>query len=161
MTKVGRLRSPDQLLEFNIYKLFFSSSKNCLSAQYDQVQFTNNHHIFQQKYLESGVQIVVHLQIFDSPRVAGQVDPSPNKALNDRRACQAMILPFHIHAPYIYYSIFFFMVSFCIVNRGASRFPTQDWIYAAGFWARCSFVFFLSKHGIFMLVCSIISLSCK
>ena len=58
-------------------------------------------------FLESGVQIVVHLQIFDSPRVAGQVDPPPNKALNDRRACQAMILPFHTHAPYISYSIFF------------------------------------------------------
>ena len=113
---------------------------------------------FSTKYLESCSRIVVHLQIFDSPRVAGQVDPSTNKALNHRRACQAMILPFHTHA--YSYSFFFFMVSFWNVNRGASQFPTQDWIYSAGFWARCSFVFFLSKHGIFMLVCSI-SLSCK
>ena len=72
--------------------------------------------IFFKKYLEFGVQIVVHLQIFDSPRVAGQVDPSPNKALNDRRACQAMILPFHIHAPYISFSIFFFMISFLFLK---------------------------------------------
>ena len=68
--------------------------------------------IFFKKYLESGVQIVVHLQIFDSPRVAGQVDPSTNEALNDRQACQAMILPFHTHDPYISYSIFFSLWSF-------------------------------------------------
>ena len=161
MTKVGRLRSPDQLLEFNIYKLLFFILQN-IAWVLDTTKIDSpTTIIFFKKYLESGVQIVVHLQIFDSPRVAGQVDPSPNKALNDRRACQAMILPFHINAPYISYSIFFFMVFFWNVNRGASRFPTQDWIYAAGFWARCSFVFFLSKHGIFMLVCSIISLSCK
>ena len=159
--KLGGCDPQTSCLSLIFTSCFFLLQKNCLSAQYDQVQFTNNHHFFQEISgiwcSNCGASSDLWLtSCCRASRPFPQQGPEWSAGLSSNDITLS-----HSCSLYFFFDFFLYDLFFVFEVWGASRFPTQDWIYAAGFWARCSFVFFLSKHGIFMLVCSIISLSCK